>query len=70
MITSTVSISFGGRRTYLDVTWSGSKEAWVLQWAHPTAHGHRLDKPLPGHAYRTKKEAIAAKRKIYETIRW
>lgn len=70
MITITSSVSFGGRRQFLAVNWNSKKERWVLQWAHPTAHGHRFDPSLPDHAYKTKREAIAAKRKIYEEIRW
>lgn len=60
----TTTINYEGRRRHLAVTecYADESRPWALQWANPTEHGHSFEKPIS--LYRTKHEAIEAKRKI------
>ena len=53
---------FQGRRKHLAVTYS-RLDGWMLQWAHPTEHGHTFDPPVE-RGFRTKREATARKREL------
>lgn len=62
LIRTITTVSFGGRRRYLAVR--RSRDGWwCLQWATPTPHGHRLDKPIES-GIKTKREAMDRKRAI------
>lgn len=58
-----MSISCGGRRTYLAVTYNHVSSTWNLQWARPTEYGHHYDPPIE-RGFKTKKAALARKREL------
>ena len=64
--TTRVSISFGGRRSFIAI--HGGKDGWCLQAAHPTACGYRFDPPLEK-GIPTKRQAIELRRKLYDKAR-
>lgn len=57
------TISYGGRRRYLAVTWSMKTKTWQLQWANPTPHGHSYKAPCE-RGFPTKKAALERKREL------
>ena len=61
MMRTVSSISFGGRRRHVVVTWNHKQRGWFLQAAHPTVAGYRFDPPHAG-PFATKKAAQEAKR--------
>jgi hypothetical protein len=63
MFMTTIKTTVGGRRRHLAVC--KGKDGWQLQWAEPTAHGHRYEPPLRWR-YSTKRQAVRAKRLIIE----
>jgi hypothetical protein len=62
-IRTVTTISNGGRRRILRPCYLRHEGAWCLQWGNPTKHGHRFEDPLPVR-YRTRKEAMAAAKRI------
>lgn len=63
MMLTRMSVSCGGRRRHLAVTYNHMRDDWNLQWAYPTAHGHHYDPPIE-RGFKTKAAAIARKREL------
>lgn len=63
MVRIRTTISYGGRRRLLAVTWNHKMKTWNLQWANPTQHGHSFDPPVES-GFPTKRAALERKREI------